>query len=80
MAVRASRLNVRTGSLPEGYDVPYRFAHAISVDHLLNSYRRAVKAGWRAVGDLDGLAVALEAPSRVLGVGRAAIRAGVSAG
>jgi len=79
MAVRASRLYVRTRSLPEGYDVPYRFAHAISVDDLLDMYRGAVKAGWRTVGELDALAVALGAPSRVLAAGRAATRPGVSA-
>jgi hypothetical protein len=77
MAVRASRLYVRTRSLPEGYDVPYRFAHAISVDDLLDSYGVAVEAGWRAVGDLHALAVALRAPSRVLAAARAATRPAV---
>ena len=81
VAIRASRLHVSTRTLPDGYDVPYRFAHALPSDTaaLLDAYQAASAASDRAVTDLDALMVTVGAPSRILGLARAATRPALGA-
>lgn len=78
VAVRASRLHVPTRTLPDGYDVPRKFANAVpsTTADLLDAYRAAAAASDLAVADLDGLAATVGAPSRILGFARAAVRLG----
>jgi hypothetical protein len=82
VAVRASRLHVPTRTLPTGYDVPRRFASAVSATAaaLLDAYEAASAASDRAVADLDALAVTVGAPSRILGFARTAVRLEPDAG
>jgi hypothetical protein len=78
VAVRASRLHVPTRTLPDGYDVPRKFANAVpsTTAALLDAYQAASAASDLAVADLDGLAATVGAPSRILGFARAAVRLG----
>ena len=78
IAVRVSRLHVPTRTLPDGYDVPRKFADALpsTAAALLDAYEAAAAATDLAVADLDGLAVTVGAPSRTLGLARAAARLG----
>jgi len=79
VAVRASRLHVPTRTLPDGYDVPRKFASAVpsTAAALLDAYQAAAAASDLAVADLDGLAVTVGAPSRILRFARAAARLGL---
>ncbi len=81
IAVRASRLHVPTRTLPDGYDVPRRFANAVpaTAAALLDAYEAASAASELAVADLDALAVTVGAPSRILGFARTAVRLGPDA-
>jgi len=81
VAVRASRLHVPTRTLPEGYDVPRRFANAVpaTTADLLDAYQAASDASDLAAASLDALAVTVGAPSRILSLARAAIRLGPDA-
>jgi len=78
VAVRASRLHVPTRTLPDGYDVPRKFANALpsTAAALLDAYQAAAATSDLAVADLDRLAVTVGAPSRILGFARAAARLG----
>jgi len=78
VAVRASRLHVPTRTLPDGYDVPRKFASALpsTTAALLAAYQTAAAASDLAVAGLDRLAVTAGAPSRILGFARAAARLG----
>jgi len=69
VAVRASRLHVPTRTLPDGYDVPRKFASALpsTTAALLAAYQAAAAASDLAVAGLDRLAVTVGAPSRILG-------------
>ncbi|HUZ52702.1 MAG TPA: hypothetical protein VMU94_09250 [Streptosporangiaceae bacterium] len=75
-AVRAGRVCVLTRTLPAGYDVPRRYANVVATDAfgLLAAYRAASDATATMVAHLDVLAVAVQAPSRVLSAARAATR------
>lgn len=75
-AIRAGRVHVLTRTLPAGYDVPRRYANVVAADAsaLLTAYRAASDATATMVSHLDELAVAVQAPSRVLSAARAAIR------
>ena len=74
LAGRAGRLYVPTRTLPEEYDVPYRFGNATPADirDLLDAYGSAVGAAGQALTALDRIAITLEAPSRVLVAARVA--------
>ena len=74
LAGRAGRLYVPTRTLPEEYDVPYRFGNATPADlrDLVGAYGSAVGAAGQARAALDRVAIALEAPSRVLVAARGA--------
>lgn len=73
-AVRASRLYVPTRTLPEEYDVPYKFGHATPAQAaaVVDAYQAAFEAAVHMVEDLDTLAVTLHSPSRILAAVRAA--------
>jgi hypothetical protein len=73
-AVRASRLYVPTRTLPEEYDVPYKFGHAAPAQaaSVVDAYQAAVETAVHMVEDLDALAVTLHSPSRILAAVRAA--------
>jgi hypothetical protein len=73
-AVRAGRLYVPTRTLPEEYDVPYKFGHATPAQaaKVVDAYRAAVEATVHMVADLDALAVTVHSPSRILAAARAA--------
>jgi len=73
-AVRASRLYVPTRTLPEEYDVPYKFGHATPAQAaaVVDAYQAAFEAAVHMVEDLDALAVTLHSPSRILAAVRAA--------
>ena len=75
-AIRAGRVHVLTRTLPAGYDVPRRYANVVAADAsgLLAAYQAASDATATMVACLDELAVAMQAPSRVLSAARAAIR------
>ena len=75
-AVHAGRVHVLTRTLPPGYDVPRKYANVIPADAaaLLTAYRGASDATARMVAHLDEIAVAVHAPSRMLGAARAAFR------
>jgi hypothetical protein len=75
-AIRAGRVHVLTRTLPAGYDVPRRYANVVAADAsaLLTAYRAACDATATMVAHLDELAVAVQAPSRVLSAARAGIR------
>ena len=74
-AVRASRLYVPTRTLPEEYDVPYKFGHATPAQAaaVVDAYQAAFGAAVHMVEDLDALAVTLHSPSRILAAVRAAV-------
>ena len=74
-AIRASRIYVPTRTLPEYYDVPYRYGNATpaATAALLDAYQAACGATDRAVVGLDTVAVTMNAPTRVLAAARAAI-------
>ena len=67
-----------TRTLPDGYDVPRKFANAVpaTAAALLDAYEAAAAASAVAMADLDALAVTVSAPSRILGFARAAARLG----
>jgi hypothetical protein len=73
-AMRAGRLYTPTRSLPADYDVPRPFASAPTSRYqaLQDAYHVALDASIHAAHVLDGLAIAIRAPSRVLGLARAA--------
>jgi len=75
------RLIVPTRSLPDGYDVPYRFAPAppSSTAPLLSSYDQALQTSTEATAAMAGVAADLQADSRVITTARAAARADPSA-
>ena len=64
-----------TRTLPEYYDVPYRYGNATpaATAALLDAYQAACGATDRAVAGLDTVAVTMNAPTRVLAAARAAI-------
>jgi hypothetical protein len=74
-AVGAERLYVRTRTLPDECDVPYRYGHAIPAHtrDLLKAYKAAADASARAVAALDTVAITLNAPSQVLAAARSAV-------
>jgi hypothetical protein len=77
----AGRLIVPTRSLPDEYDVPYRFAPAppSSSDPLQSSYDRALRASEEATAAMARVAAETQADSRVLTTARAATRGDPSA-
>lgn len=80
-AAMAGRLIVPTRSLPDEYDVPYRFAPAppSSSDPLQSSYNRALRASEEATAAMAQVAAEMQADSRVLTTARAATRGDPSA-
>jgi hypothetical protein len=74
IASMAGRLIVPTRSLPDEYDVPYRFSPAppSSADPLLSSYQQALQASQEATAATSTLAAEVRADSRVLTTARAA--------
>jgi hypothetical protein len=74
IASMAGRLIVPTRSLPDEYDVPYRFAPAppSSADPLLYSYHQALQASQEATDATSDLTAEVQADSRVLTTARAA--------
>jgi hypothetical protein len=74
-AMRAGRLYTPTRSLPADYDVPRPFASVPTARYqaLQDAYHFALDASIHAAHLLDGLAIAVGAPSRVLGLARAAV-------
>ncbi len=81
IASMTGRLIVPTRSLPDGYDIPYRFAPAppSSTAPLLSSYDQALQASAQSTAAMAGIAAALQADSRVIATARAAARADPSA-
>jgi hypothetical protein len=81
IAAMAGRLIVPTRSLPDEYDVPYRFAPAppSNTDSLLSSYSRALQASQEATAAMAVVAVEVQAESRVITSARAAARRDSSA-
>jgi hypothetical protein len=81
-ALRGGRVYVLTRTLPDGYDVPYRFAHATPTDAsvLVGVYQAACRVTSLAVASLGALAVTMQAPSGLLATARSAARPGLSAG
>jgi hypothetical protein len=75
-AAMAGRLIVPTRSLPDEYDVPYRFAPAppSSSDPLQSSYGRALRACEEATVAIADVAAEMQTVSRVLTTARAAAR------
>lgn len=65
IAVRAGRLYVPTRSLPDGYDVPRRFATAPGPDTfaLLCAYDAGIEASTQLAAALGDAAIAAQAPS-----------------
>jgi len=81
-AIRADRIYVPTRTLPEYYDVPYRYGNATpaATATLLDAYQAARSATEHAVTGLDAVAVTINAPTRVLAAARAATHAAADAG
>jgi hypothetical protein len=75
-AIRAARIYVPTRTLPEYYDVPYRYGNATpaATAALLDTYQAACSATEYAVTGLDTVAVTMNAPTRTLAAARAATR------
>jgi hypothetical protein len=75
-AIRAGRVQVLTRTLPAEYDVPRRYANVVAGDasELLAAYQAASDATAHMVARLNELAVAAQAPSRILSAARAATR------
>jgi hypothetical protein len=73
-AWEARRLLVTTRSLPDTFDIPYRFAIApkYRVDQILATYRDAGTASARMTDTVAEIAVQAGAPSRILAAVRAA--------
>jgi len=80
-ASMTGRLIVPTRSLPDGYDIPYRFAPALpsSTAPLLSSYDQALQTSTEATAAMAGIVAYLQADSRVITTARAAARADPSA-
>lgn len=76
LAAMNGRLIVPTRSLPDGFDVPYRFAPAPAtrVEPLLFSYDLAADADNEATAAVGQIAADVKAPSRVLTTYRAVLR------
>jgi hypothetical protein len=74
-ATQARRIYVPTRTLPEYYDVPYRYGKATpaATAALVDAYEAACRATDRAVVGLDTVAITVKAPTRVLATARAAI-------
>jgi hypothetical protein len=74
-ATQARRIYVPTRTLPEYYDVPYRYGSATpaATAALVDAYQTACSATDRAVVGLDAVAITVKAPTRVLATARAAI-------
>jgi len=75
------RLVTPTRSLPESFDVPYRFAPApgMRTAPLLSSYDQALQASEEAVEALTQIATEIRVPDRSLAANRAAVRLGLGA-
>ena len=73
-AAQAGRLFVPTRSLPMRFDIPHPYAPAPTdtVLELRDAYQDAAEASTRAAQYLDELAIEAAAPSRTLGLARAA--------
>jgi hypothetical protein len=74
-AAKAGRILVPTRSLPDDFDIPYRFARAPRrrAQPLLARYAAAGQASLRAADAVGGVAEMLQAPSRTLTLARAAV-------
>jgi hypothetical protein len=81
IAAMAGRLIVPTRSLPDEYDVPYRFAPAppSHADSLLSSYTAALQASGKATAAMASVAAEVQADSEVITFARAAARRDSSA-
>jgi hypothetical protein len=77
VAAQAGRLLVPTRSLPDYFDIPHPFASAPRdrVDALLNAYHHARTATAQATDSVATTAADLRAPSHILTLAHAAIRA-----
>ena len=73
-AAQAGRLFVPTRLLPVRFDIPHPYAPALTetVLELRDAYQDAAEASTRAAQYLDELAIEVAAPSRTLGLARAA--------
>jgi hypothetical protein len=71
-AIRASRIHVPTRTLPDSYDVPYRYGNATpaTAAALLDVYQAACDAADALAAALDTVAVTLDSPSRALAAAR----------
>ncbi|MGE5287731.1 MAG: hypothetical protein ACM3ML_11105 [Micromonosporaceae bacterium] len=78
-AAARTRLYMPTRLLPTRYDIPRPFTPATGrmIDETLTCYRTGVDLSDRAAAILDGIAVAIDAPTRTLAATRAAERNGV---
>ena len=67
-AARAQRLYVPTRTLPDTYDIPYRYWHAppATVDAVLSAYKEAVRASAQAAMALGAVAVRFDLPRAAL--------------
>ncbi|MHB1430824.1 MAG: hypothetical protein ACYCVZ_01730 [Streptosporangiaceae bacterium] len=76
-AGQAGRLLVLTRSLPDGFDVPHRYAPApdFRVEPLLRAYRSSGTASVDMASAVGAVAAAVRAPSRCLTAARAVARA-----
>ncbi len=76
MANSAWRLFTPTRALPDYYDFPYRHGYATParIADLVFAYKAAANASGHAVIRLDATALTMNAPSRILALGRAATR------
>lgn len=81
IAAIAGRLLVPTRSLPDGYDVPYRFAPAPPSNSapLLDSYSRALQASDEATAAMAKIAADVQTDSRLITSARAAAQRDPSA-
>jgi hypothetical protein len=73
VASMAGRLMVPTRSLPESFDVPYRFAPApgTHVEPLISSYDLALHASKEATAAVADIAAEVKAPSQLMTTARA---------
>jgi len=74
LAAHTRQLHVLTRTLPDGYDIPRRYAPALTqhTRPLLHAYQHAQQATIHAAQRLAVIAVALDAPSAPLALARAA--------
>jgi hypothetical protein len=81
-AARTGRLLVPTRSLPESYDSPYPFTRAPDdrVTQILVAYHDAASASSSATASIADVAIAVQAPSRILAAAQAATQHGNSTG